>query len=91
MADSTTLPIADPKPYWCPADLWLDTGMAFDQLYDAEPDLEGGCEVGIRTMAARMVMEERERCAKVCEAVGSDLDPQYADHIAAWIRSGSSS
>ena len=34
------------------------------------------------------ILGERERCAKVCEAVGSDLDPQYADHIASAIRSG---
>lgn len=55
------------KPNWCPEDIWLDTGMAFDQLYDAEPDLEGGCEQGVRVMAARAAMNERERCVKACE------------------------
>ena len=42
----------------------------------------------IISRAARAIQAERERCAKVCEAVGSDLDPQYADHIASAIRSG---
>lgn len=41
---------------------------------------------GVRNAIARAILAERERCAKVCEAVGSDLDPQYADHIAAAIR-----
>jgi hypothetical protein len=36
---------------------------------------------------ARAILAERERCAKVCEAVGSDVDPQLADHIAQAIRS----
>jgi hypothetical protein len=53
------------KPDWCPQDVWNDTGMQFDKLYDAEPDLEGGCEISIRTMAALMVMEERERAANL--------------------------
>lgn len=52
------------RPDWCPSDVWLETGMKFDQLYDAEPNLEGGCEYGVRQMAARMVVAERERCVK---------------------------
>lgn len=35
---------------------------------------------------ARAILAERERCANVCKAVGSDADPQLADHIAAAIR-----
>ena len=42
----------------------------------------------LKAAYAAGVAAERERCAKVCEAVGSDLDPQYADHIASAIRSG---
>lgn len=84
---------ADNKPDWCPQDLWDETSSAFDVLYESEPDLEGGCEYGIRSMAAAVAMvaiaTERERAAKICEAVGSDLDPQYADHIAAAIRATS--
>ena len=80
----------DNKPDWCPQDLWGETSSAFDLLHETEPDLEGGCEYGIRSMAAAVAMvaiaTERERCAKVCEAHYSDLEPQYADHIAAAIR-----
>ena len=65
----------DNKPDWCPQDLWDETSSAFDLLYKSEPDLEGGCEYGIRSMAAAVAMvaiaTERERCAKVCEAAGS--------------------
>ena len=80
----------DNKPGWCPQDLWDETSSAFDVLYESEPDLEGGCEYGIQSMAAFVAMvaiaTERERCAKVCEAVGSDADPQLADHLASAIR-----
>lgn len=62
---------ANNKPDWCPQDLWDDTSSAFDVLYESEPDLEGGCEYGIRSMAAAVAMvaiaTERERAAKVCE------------------------
>lgn len=61
------------KPDWCPADLWLDTGMAFDQLYDAEPDLKGGCETSIRSMAARIALAERERCTSIARACAMDI------------------
>jgi len=52
-----------------PQDVWHATGMEFDKLYDAEPDLEGGCEWAIRAMAARMVIAEREACAAHLEAL----------------------
>lgn len=73
------------RPADIPQDVWLDTGMEFDKLYDAEPDLEGGCEWAIRQMAARMVLAETERCAKIAD--GCDLDPEYAEFVAQAIRS----
>ena len=61
----------DNKPDWCPQELWDETSSAFDVLYESEPDLEGGCEYGIRSMAAAVALvaiaTERERAAKVCE------------------------
>ena len=57
--------MSDGRPADIPQDVWSETGMEFDKLYDAEPDLEGGCEQAIRYMAARMVVAERERCARV--------------------------
>lgn len=59
---------ADNKPDWCPQDLWDETSSAFNLLYESEPDLEGGCEYNIRSMAAAVALvaiaTERERCAK---------------------------
>ena len=71
------------KPDWCPQDLWDETSSAFDVLYESEPDLEGGCEYGIRRMAAAVAMvavaTERERAAKVCEDQSKAfLSPEYA-------------
>ena len=66
----------DNKPEWCPQDLWDETSSAFNLLYESEPDLEGGCEYGIRSMAAAVAMvaiaTERERAAKVVEAYPPD-------------------
>ena len=78
------------KPDWCPQDVWHDTGMKFDMLYDAEPDLEGGCEIGIRTVAALMVMEERERAANLAFKKIEELGRRgsIARFIASAIRSG---
>ena len=80
----------DNKPGWCPQDLWDETSSAFDVLYESEPAFKFGFAYEIRNMAAAVAMvaiaTERERCARVCEAVGSDADPQLADHIAAAIR-----
>ena len=72
----------DNKPDWCPQDLWDETSSAFDVLYESEPDLEGGCEYGIRSMAAAVAMDaiatERERAAKVCERLADAfLSPEY--------------
>ena len=73
---------ADNKPDWCPQDLWDETSSAFDLLYESEPDLEGGCEYGIRSMAAAVAMvaiaTERERAARVCEQQAhAFLSPEY--------------
>ena len=90
------------KPGWCPQDLWDETSSAFDVLYESESDLEGGCEYGIRSMAAAVAMvaveTERERCAKVAMSFvkhggdhehGITVNPfANAEHIASAIRSG---
>ncbi len=63
-----------------PADIRA-TAENIAENYSFDPSILAGA------ICAALV-SERERCAKVCEAVGSDLDPQYADHIAFAIRSG---
>ena len=67
----------DNKPDWCPQDLWDETSSAFDLRYESEPAFKFGFEYEIRSMAAAVAMvaiaTERERAAKVCEAVGARL------------------
>lgn len=70
------------KPNWCPQEVWHATGMEFDKLYDAEPDLEGGCEQGIREMCARAILaakaEEREAIASMLNDPGIDIKDRFA-------------
>jgi hypothetical protein len=55
------------RPEDIPESVWLEAGMLFDRLYDAEPNLEGGCYQGVTDTIARAIMAERERAAKLCE------------------------
>ena len=73
------------KPDWCPQDLWDETSSAFDVLYESQPDLEGGCEYAIRSMAAAVAMvavaTERKRQAALTPALmaaQTDTDPDIA-------------
>lgn len=47
------------KPDWCPQDVWAITGTEFDELYEQEDALEGGCEHGIRVSMAKLMMQAR--------------------------------
>lgn len=49
------------KPDWCPQDVWAITGMEFDELYEQDDALEGGCEHGIRVSMAKLIMEARSQ------------------------------
>lgn len=61
------------RPGWCPKDVWYETGLAFDILYDADPAIEGGSEQGIREMSARSTLAERERCGAVANERAAQL------------------
>jgi hypothetical protein len=60
------------RPEDIPESVWLEAGMLFDRLYDAEPNLEGGCYQGVTDTIARAIMAERaaerERCASIADA-----------------------
>ena len=69
------------RPEDIPESVWLEAGMLFDRLYDAEPNLEGGCYQGVTDTIARAIMAERERCAAIAEQAQIDLPlaPGLAD------------
>lgn len=53
----------------------------FDALYDAEPDLEGGCELGVRSMTARAILDERERCHRIASEAGNIANMLWNDNV----------
>jgi hypothetical protein len=61
------------RPSDIPESVWLEAGMLFDRLYDAEPDLEGGCEQGVTDTIARAIMAERERAVKAIDRANTDV------------------
>lgn len=52
------------KPEWCPKDVWSHTAVEFHNLYENEPDLEGGCEQAIREMLSINILAARQEGRK---------------------------
>jgi len=52
------------RPEDVPEWAWLEAGMTFDLLYDACPDLDGGCEESFMRMVSRALIAAEQRGAE---------------------------
>ncbi len=68
------------RPEDIPESVWLEAGMLFDRLYDAEPNLEGGCYQGVTDTIARAIMAERARTTDLVDCL-SDMTEHYVQLV----------